>query len=605
MTKSSFSTTLSRLRPMLTPSSRRQFVVLCILNMGMILFEIAVAGSISLLGVAMASPASLANSSLISILSYYLPLMEYFPPQLCTLIYVMGLVALTTLCKNLLLAKLTWQQSAFAQSVAWVTGTHLFSRMLHAPYIWHVEQNSAELTTLIGWRNYIANYLVNILNLFIQSIVSIFLLATALYIAPLMSIFLFSIISIIAIILYKFTRHFAYLTGQKLQKYDLYAARISLQGLQGIREILIADKQKEFIKAYTINTESYIHTASTQSLFAPMPIFVLESLGMFLLLAVIILLSRDEATVAEVSGTLTLLAGISWRLLPAANKGLGALLALKTLQPITEQLLDKQEITPSLPYAEARLSITFTNSLELKNISFAYPEAQQAALRDVSLRIPRKGMIGLVGLSGSGKSTLTNIITGLMEPTSGQILLDGKPWDRATTRLSLGYVPQQLYLLDASLTDNIAFHIQKSDVDIERVRKCCQMAAMDFISDMPHGLDTLLGERGIRLSGGQIQRVGIARALYCQPSLLIFDEATSALDGATEEAIQQTIESLREHMTMLIIAHRLSTVKNCDYIYWLHDGVIHMQGTPDKVLPAYSDFLKVHAKYVLEGHSHE
>lgn len=605
MATSSFLHTLRRLRTLQTPASRRQFLVLCLLNLGMVVLEMAVAGSISLLGVAMSSPISLQQSGYISSLLRHIPFIGHIPEQFHILVSVMGLVALTTLCKNLLLAILTRQQNIYAQTVAWEAGIRLFARMLHAPYIWHTGQNSAELSTLIGWRNYIATYLVNVLTLIIQIVVALFLLGTALCLAPLMSLFLFGIISVVAVAIYKITRRLAYATGQKLQQYDLSAARVALQGLQGIREVIIADKQQDFLDAYTANTSSYIRTASTQALFSPLPIFVLESLGMLLLLAVVILLSRGEASVAEVSGTLTLLAGISWRLLPAANKGLGALLALKSLQPIAEKLLDKQENTPVLSHDTQRTPVSFADCLELKDIVFTYPEARHTALSGVSLCIPREKMIGLVGLSGSGKSTLTNIITGLMEPTSGQILLDGKPWDQESRRLSLGYVPQQLYLLDTSLADNVAFHIRKGDVDMDRVRRCCRMAAMEFVADLPNGIDTLLGERGVRLSGGQIQRVGIARALYCQPSLLIFDEATSALDGATEQAIQQTIESLRNQITMLIIAHRLTTVQHCDYIYWLDNGRIRMQGIPDDVLPAYSAFLTTHAQCVLNEYDNE
>ncbi len=604
MTTSSFLSTIRRLHAMTTKRSRRQFFMLCLLNAGMVLLEMAVAGSISLLGVAMASPASLADVAFLSHLQQRLPIMAHIPPALRTLICVMALVVLATVCKNLLLARLTWQQNAFAQTVAWQAGTRLFEKMLHAPYIWHIEQNSAELTTLLGWKNHIANYLVNVLTLLIQFFVTVCLLATALYLSPLMSLFLFSTISVAAGAIYKITRSQAYTCGQKLQQYDLHTARVSLQGLQGIKEILIADKQEEFLKAYTINTKSYINTASIQAIFAPLPIFVLESLGMLLLFAVVIILSYQEASVAEVSGTLTLLAGISWRLLPAANKGLGSLLALKSLQPIVEQVLNKLENTPAIQSADHRTPTAFINCLELQNINFIYPNAKHFTLRNVSLCIPRKKMIGLIGLSGSGKSTLTNIITGLLQSTSGRILLDGSPWNRERQRLSLGYVPQQQYLLDVSLTDNVAFHIQKGDVDESRVRHCCHMAAMDFISDLPDGFKTILGERGVRLSGGQIQRVGIARALYTNPSLLIFDEATSALDGATEQAIQHTIESLREYITMLVIAHRLTTVQNCDYIYWIDNGCVCLEGTPEKVLPVYSSFLQTHAQNVIKENGH-
>ena len=196
-------------------------------------------------------------------------------------------------------------------------------------------------------------------------------------------------------------------------------------------------------------------------------------------------------------------------------------------------------------------------------------------------------MVGLVGLSGSGKSTLTSLITGLLRPQQGHLCLDGTPWDTATERLNIGYVPQNLYLLDATLAENVAFSHWGEPVDEERVRECCRMAAMDFVDDLPEGIHTPLGERGVRLSGGQIQRVGIARALYDRPELLIFDEATSALDGATERAIQSTIERLRQHVTLVVVAHRLSTVEKCDLLYWINRGNVEMRGLPVTVLSEY------------------
>ena len=241
--------------------------------------------------------------------------------------------------------------------------------------------------------------------------------------------------------------------------------------------------------------------------------------------------------------------------------------------------------------ATGRTCLKYTQDIVADKISFRYPQATTAALHEVSLRIAQGTMVGLVGLSGSGKSTLTGILTGLLQPDSGEIRVDGSPLQNSEARLALGYVPQSLYLLDVSLADNVAFRVWGEPVDEEKVRRCCAMAAMDFINDLPEGINTVLGERGVRLSGGQIQRVGIARALYANPELLIFDEATSALDGATEQAIQHTIDSLRDSMTLLIIAHRLTTVQHCDHIYWLDNGKIRMEGKPELVLPAYSAYL--------------
>ena len=180
-------------------------------------------------------------------------------------------------------------------------------------------------------------------------------------------------------------------------------------------------------------------------------------------------------------------------------------------------------------------------------------------------------------------------------PTSGEITVDGKALDAELRPLWLrhiGYVPQTPFLLNASIAENVAFSQWGKSIDRERVERCCHMAAMDFLPDLPEGLDTVIGERGVRLSGGQVQRVAIARALYENPDLMLFDEATSALDGASEQAIQHTIESLGGQATLVLVAHRLSTVTSCDYLYWLGQGTILAHGKPSEILPRYEAYLK-------------
>ena len=186
-------------------------------------------------------------------------------------------------------------------------------------------------------------------------------------------------------------------------------------------------------------------------------------------------------------------------------------------------------------------------------------------------------MIGLIGPSGAGKSTIVSLLTGLYTPRSGKILVDGQELNdslRTSWMRGIGYVPQSPFLLNGSLAENIAFSQWGQEIDRQRVKECCRMAAMDFVDDLEDGIDTIIGERGVRLSGGQLQRVSIARALYNRPQLIIFDEATSALDNDTEQLVQKTIESLRENMTIIIITHRLTTVEYCNKLYYIKNGTI-------------------------------
>ncbi len=207
----------------------------------------------------------------------------------------------------------------------------------------------------------------------------------------------------------------------------------------------------------------------------------------------------------------------------------------------------------------------------------------------------RKGsMVGIIGPSGAGKSTLVGILTGLLSPDSGCVSVDDVPLDAVRSAgwsVQIGYVPQTPFLLNASLADNVAFSRWGEAIDRDRVSACCRMAAIDFLDQLPEGLDTLLGERGTRLSGGQLQRVAIARALYSGPACIIFDEATSSLDGAAEAAIQRTINGLRDQMTLIVIAHRLSTVEMCDTVYWLEGGAVVDSGPAEVIVPAYRQAL--------------
>jgi ABC-type multidrug transport system fused ATPase/permease subunit len=238
--------------------------------------------------------------------------------------------------------------------------------------------------------------------------------------------------------------------------------------------------------------------------------------------------------------------------------------------------------------------LVFQDHLQLKNIAYRYPNAQKSALHNINLHIPIHSTIGFVGMSGAGKTTLIDILLGLLQP-SGELIVDGTPITTVNVRAwqqHIGYVPQNIFLADASIACNIALGIQEENINHEAVVKAAKLANLDeFITtQLPQGYDTFVGEKGIRLSGGQRQRIGIARALYHDPELLIFDEATSALDGVTEKVIIEAINKLAKRKTILLIAHRLNTVKDCDVIYVLKQGEIVGQGNYNDLLMHNQNF---------------
>ena len=576
----------------LSPKRRSALLVICLFTVGMGLVEMGVAGSISLLGIAMSSP-----STLTSFPGYnkFLELCVFLPdslsPMLRMLIITMGLVCICITIKNTLFALLTWRQNCFSNNVAWDCMLNLYASYLRAPYVWHVQQNSADLQLYLTWKYYISTLINNVITAISQFSVAIILIGATVFVAGKLALLTFVIIAVVGIIIYRLFRTKAQTLGQKVRGMDEIASRGTLGSLHGIREVRIYSTAQQFYNSIANMQSLYVHTSSIRDLMGSVPQWILESLGMLLLLGVLICMAFSGTSDGHAVGVMTLLAAACWRMLPAVNKFLGALLCLKVYFPYLQKVLKKLDEVPLDEKMLQQEMISFNKSIVMQNVDYSYSSESPLALNGVSVNIPKGKMIGIVGKSGSGKSSLIGVLSGLLSPGAGKLLVDGKAVLPGQS-LSLGYVPQSIYLVDATLAENVGFSDWGQSVDRARVLESCKMASLDVASLFPEGIDTQIGERGVRLSGGQIQRVGIARALYSRPDVLIFDESTSAMDSATESAIQDTILSLRANVTLIIVAHRLTTVTACDYVYWLDNGVIQMSGTANEILPCYEEFLK-------------
>ena len=559
------------------------------------LTEFALAGAVSLLGVVLASPQTIVQHPFMQRLVDWLPVLRptLDDPRLL-LALLLCLLCGTTLLKTVMLALLTWRQSRYSQLVSMHLGVRLFQGYMHAPYIWHTGQKISDLMTYLSWRGSVGNFLFQSLQSLSQLLVVVTLLIAICCMAPLAGILVVSITGIAAWGVFRCSRRWVRKYSQQCAEAQQTSMKLIHTGLNGIRDILICGQQEKFINQYVAAEQRYMQGQSVLPVFTPLPSWMLEFTGICLLLGTVLLLRWQEATLAHVSATLALLAAVAWRLLPIMNRVVQGLLVMQQQLPTVEPILQKVQEVEALPLAAAEeYPCPLREEIRFEHVCFRYPntgEGHKNALQDISLRIPKGSMIGLIGPSGAGKSTIVSLLTGLYTPSSGRILVDGQELDdrrRAGWMRGIGYVPQSPFLLNGSLAENIAFSQWGQEIDRQRVEECCRMAAMDFVEDLEDGIDTIIGERGVRLSGGQLQRVSIARALYSQPQLIIFDEATSALDGATEQAIQQTIESLREYATVVIIAHRLTTVEKCDWLYWVEKGEIYMYGNTTDVLLKY------------------
>lgn len=595
----------------LPPAMRRQFWAVMALTGLAALTEFLLAGMVSLLGVTLATPGAISQSrGARALLDHFPALGPWLTEPRLLLALITGCLAVAVLLKSGFLAFLTWRQSAFSQDVSRNFCVRLYRGYLVAPYLWHTRQSLSNLMTLIAWNVHVGNFLFSALQMLSWGAVCAILVLAIFCMAPLASLIILCVTGVAAWLTMRFSRHWVNKYSREATEIDRERTGLVNVCLMGIREITLHQQGAAFDRRFDDAARRQARCRAILPVFPPLPSWVLEFVGVLLLFGTVLLLIWQGASLTRISAAVALLAAVAWRLLPIMNRIVANLITMQQLLPPIDLFMAKlDEVLPfgALPEAGEAPALPLTRELALRDVSFRYPpEAENAAgeargerqgkdaLSHMDLTIPAGAMVGLVGSSGAGKSTVVGLLAGLYPPSGGAVVVDGRalgPGDMPGWMRGIGYVPQSPFLLNASLAENIAFSAWGGEPDRERVLRCCRMAAMDFLDELEDGIDTVIGERGVRLSGGQLQRVSIARALYAQPQLIIFDEATSALDGASELAIQNTIAGLRANMTVIMVAHRLSTVRHCDRIYWIDGGRVRMAGTPDEVLPAYERYL--------------
>jgi ABC-type bacteriocin/lantibiotic exporter with double-glycine peptidase domain len=381
------------------------------------------------------------------------------------------------------------------------------------------------------------------------------------------------------------------LTRKQLLVDSLCAARETTQvikslqeGLGGIRDVLIDGSQSAYCQIYR-NADIPLRRAQGNSYFInASPRFGMESLGMILIATLAYSLAQQADGIAKAIPILGALALGAQRLLPVLQQAYGAWTLINSAQVSlkdTLELLDQP--LPDYVNQSVVQALRFNENISLKKLGFRYGEETPYVFKQISFTITKGSRVGFIGTTGSGKSTLLDIVMGLLQPTNGVLEVDGQaitPANQRAWQLHIAHVPQAIFLADSTIEENIAFGVPKDKIDHDRVRQAAQQAQIaESIESWPAEYQTFVGERGIRLSGGQRQRIGIARALYKQADVIIFDEATSALDNETEHAVMQAIENLSEDLTILIIAHRLTTLKNCTQILELGAGGIKRAGS--------------------------
>ena len=478
--------------------------------------------------------------------------------------------------------------------LSFATGADLsiivYRRTLYQPYSVHVARNSSEIINGISGKTAaVISTVVAILNLISSVTILLAILFTLLSVDPLIALSAFGGFSLIYTVIIKITKSRVLLNSQLIARESTQVIKSLQEGLGGIRDVLIDGTQATYCNIYR-NADLPLRNAQGNNSFIGMsPRYALEALGMLLISALAFTLANQPHGIAKAIPVLGALALGAQRLLPVLQQ---AYSSWSTIQGGQASLQDALELLdqPMPDYADQPPAkpIPFQHQIDLKDLSFLYTPHTPLVINNLNLTIPKGSRFGFIGVTGSGKSTLLDIVMGLLQPTEGSLQIDEESITTSNNRAwqaHIAHVPQAIYLADSTIEENIAFGIPKGKIDFNRVKIAAEQAQIaDIIETWPKKYKTYVGERGIRLSGGQRQRIGIARALYKQADVIIFDEATSALDNETEQAVMESIESLGEDLTVLIIAHRLTTLKNCTQIVELADGGIKRTGTYQEII---------------------
>ena len=481
--------------------------------------------------------------------------------------------------KTIFLVYLSYRQNRFIGNVSANISNRLFKCYLRANYIFHINRNSAELMRNIKQEViFFVSFFQSFLNVIVESMLLLAVVITLIMVEPLGAISIGVFFSLVSYLFFQLTKKKLSFWGKKRQELDGTTTQIILEMLSGIKEIKLLGKEYFFQNIYNKNNNENSRLNALFTTVNLTPRYYLEFISIFALVTFIGIMLIQNRPLSSLLSILGVFVAAVFRMLPSINKIISSLQVIKFKKFSLDILLKEFKNIDLKEFSkdDTSESLKFTHSIELKNINFQY-DKHTSIFNDAKLKIKKGEVIGIVGKSGSGKTTLINILLGLYPKFHKNIYVDNTSVSNQIRLLQnkIGYVAQNIFLLDGSIKSNVAFGVIDLEIDSQRLNEVIRLAQLEnFIQQLPNGIETKVGEQGEQLSGGQRQRIGIARALYHNPDLLVFDEATSALDIETEKDVLEVIFSLKKEKTIIMVAHRLTTLEKCDFIYEIKDGVI-------------------------------
>lgn len=563
------------------PERKKLFFIFGLMLVGMILETMGIGMIIPVLSI-MTNPDLIENNHFVYRVFGGLGALNQVQMIIVSLIVMTGFY----LFKTVFLMAMVWKQNAFVRMTQAAISLRLFTGYLRQPFCFHLRRNSSQLIQNVTNESaFFSQVLLSGTTLVVEGLVLVGIVSFLLFCEPVGAFVVMSTIAVITWSLQHLLRPRILAWGKARQYHDSLRLQHLTQGLCAIKDVKILGCETEFLTQYDTHNLATALINSKQEICAQLPRLWLELFAVGSLTTLVFIMLFQHRPLAALVPELGVFAVAAFRVLPSTHRMIGAFQTLRFYLPVMDKLFEelqalsvKKVIQPST----AGTTTAFQHDIVIHQIGFQYEGAKSHAIQDLCCSIQKGQSVGIMGASGSGKSTLIDIILGLLPPNQGQILVDGVDIqsDLRHWQNQIGYVSQTIFLTDDSIRRNVAFGIADELIDDIAVRQAIDFAQLEHVVEcLPEGLETVIGERGVRLSGGQRQRIGIARALYHNPSVLVLDEATSALDTETETDIMHAINGLRGQKTLIIVAHRLSTIASCDWLLKLHEGRLVAEGT--------------------------